>query len=124
LKLAIVGSRKFKDYQRVIVTTSFLFDMNADVEIVSGGASGADALAKRLAKEYGYKYKEFPPKDGATFAQKCFNRNKEIVDYSDCVLAFWDGRTEHCGTLLTMQLAVNAGKRMYAIGVKPTPREG
>lgn len=118
MNLAIVGSRNFHDENKVIAVTQFLFDMNSSVVIISGGAKGADAIAKNLAKKYGCQYREFLPRDGATYAQKCYNRNKEIVDNSDVVLAFWDGRIEHCGTLLTMQYAVQQGKRMYCIGVK------
>jgi predicted Rossmann fold nucleotide-binding protein DprA/Smf involved in DNA uptake len=118
MKLAIVGSRYFNDFDRLIATVSFLFTVDEHIEIVSGGAKGTDTLAKRLAVKYGHKYKEFLPRVGQTYAQKCFNRNKEIVQYSDAILAFWDGRIQSCGTLLTMQLAVQSGKRLYAIGVK------
>ena len=55
MQLAIVGSRDFDDYERMV---SVLWDLLAvkkgtipkDV-IVSGGAKGADSLAKQYAKE-------------------------------------------------------------------------
>jgi len=117
MRLAIVGSRHFTDYLKIMATANFFFDLTTNIEIVSGGASGVDSLAKQLAKDLKLKYTEFLPKQGKTFAQKCYNRNREIVDYADIILAFWDGRISHCGTLLTMQLAIQKKKTMYAIGV-------
>lgn len=116
MKIAIVGSRHFKDYDRFVATIEFFFDTE-NVEIVSGGAEGTDTMARQYAKEHNLKFTEFKPLHGNTFGQKCFNRNKQIVDYSEVILAFWDGRTSKCGTLLTMQLAVKAEKRMYCRGI-------
>lgn len=119
MRIGIVGSRNFKDYQKLIATFDFFFDCSGKTEIVSGEEpNGADSLAKRLAQERGYAYVGFPPVEGATFGQKCFNRNRQIVDYAEAILAFWDGRIQNCGTLITMQLAVNSNKRLYCIGVR------
>lgn len=45
MRIAVVGSRDFNDYQRL---SRELKDLEIDV-ILSGGASGADTLAKRLS---------------------------------------------------------------------------
>lgn len=121
LRVAIVGSRFFKDVIKFDSVFDCFFQGN-NIEIISGGEpNGVDAMAKEMAKKRGLAYKEFNPNEEKTgsFAQRCFMRNKKIVDYSDVILAFWDGRIEHCGTMLTMRLAVKSKKRMYAVGVNP-----
>ena len=65
----------------------------AATEIVSGGAKGADALGKRYAQENGLKYTEFAP-DYARYQRRApLMRNVEIAEYSDYVIALWDGKS-------------------------------
>lgn len=85
MKLAIIGSRglHIEDLEKYIPE-------GVD-EIVSGGAKGVDTDAEEYARENGIKMTVFLPqyhrfKGGATHI-----RNKQIVDYADEVLAFWDG---------------------------------
>jgi hypothetical protein len=80
-------------------------------EIVSGGERGADALAKRYAEEYGHAYKEFPA-DRETHGNRAgFLRNEQIIQYSDCCIAFWDGKSR--GTKLTIDLCKRYNKPCY-----------
>ena len=53
-KLTIVGSRKFEDFHLMLreycaVLSPLNLDVEDDIEIVSGGAKGADTLAEKLA---------------------------------------------------------------------------
>lgn len=61
MKIAIVGSRTFKDYA---VLEDFIGKTNADKNItidtvISGGARSVDALAERYAKEHDIPLKIF-----------------------------------------------------------------
>jgi predicted Rossmann fold nucleotide-binding protein DprA/Smf involved in DNA uptake len=110
MKLAIVGSRDFDDYEKVIYYISEHFGLGADglggnyiTEVVSGGASGADVLGKRLAKEYNIKYTEFPADWNKHGKAAGYIRNEDIVKNSDKVIAFWDGKSK--GTMHTINLA-------------------
>ena len=110
MKLAIVGSRDFNDYDKVIYHVSEYFGLGADglggnyiTEVVSGGANGADALGKKLAKEYSIKYTEFPA-DWDTHGKAAgYIRNEQIIKNSDKVIAFWDGKSK--GTMHSINLA-------------------
>jgi len=76
-------------------------------EIVSGGARGTDALAERYALEKKIPIKVFPSdwkKHGKSAGPL---RNREIVVYSDTILAFWDG--ESTGTKSTIAIAKEMG---------------
>ena len=99
MKVAVVGSRNLnvdsiiKDY----------IPENTE-EIVSGGAGGADACAKRYALENNIKYTEFLPDYRHYRRGAPFKRNEKIADYSDIVLAFWNGVSS--GTEYTLKYCI------------------
>lgn len=90
MKVAVIGSRDFDDFDLMVETLKEI-DIS---EIVSGGARGADRMAERYSKEY---LKRDPKvfyadwKNNPDYAG--FERNKDIVDYADVVVAFWDGES-------------------------------
>lgn len=96
-KLIVAGGRDFIDYGLLSTTIYILAEgtyANKAVSIVSGMARGADKLGHRFAKEQGVKVYEFPAdwngplKKGAGFA-----RNKDMGNFADGLLAFWDGKS-------------------------------
>ncbi len=85
MKVAVIGSRNI----RLVDLDAFL--PIGTTEIVSGGARGVDACARRYARTHGIKLTEFLP-DYDTYGRAApLRRNDEIVSYADLVLAFWDG---------------------------------
>ena len=107
MKLAIIGSRglHIEDLEKYIPE-------GVD-EIVSGGAKGVDADAEEYARKNGIKMTVFLPqynrfKGGATHI-----RNKQIVDYADEVLAFWDGCSR--GTESVIKYCLKIGKKVSVI---------
>ena len=101
MKIAIIGSRKIKnpDIEKFV---------SADDEIVSGGAVGVDSAAAKFAKEQGLKLTEFLPQYEKYGRGAPIIRNREIVDYAEKVVAFWDGRSR--GTLSVIEYAQKTGK--------------
>jgi len=80
-------------------------------KIVSGGAIGADKLAKRYAKEHNIAYEEYLP-DWNRFGKSAgFRRNITIVDKSDAVIAFYNGISKD--TKHSIDLAEKSGKPVY-----------
>jgi len=107
MKLAIVGSRDFNDYEflkRIIAH-------HPCTQIISGGARGADALAKRYATEHGIPIQECMPNWEVYGKSAGFLRNEQIVKACDELVAFWDGKSR--GTKHSLTLAENAGKPVY-----------
>ena len=84
MKLAVVGSRTFTNYQKLI---DYLSHYNSITEVVSGGARGVDSLVRRFAEEYDIPIKEFLPEYSKYGRIAPFVRNQQIVDYSDELLA-------------------------------------
>ncbi len=91
MKLAIVGSRTFNDYETLSYALKSHFSSMRVDEIISGGASGADKLAAKFAKENGIKLTEFLPDWDKHGRAAGFIRNEDIVGAGDFLVAFWDG---------------------------------
>jgi hypothetical protein len=118
LRLGIVGSRDFDNYDKVknaiaFVLASPLNERFTGLQIISGGANGADALGERFAAEseggvscsiFHANWDEFGKVAG-------FKRNTTIVNNSDIVLAFWDGKSR--GTKDTIDKTVKANKPVF-----------
>jgi predicted Rossmann fold nucleotide-binding protein DprA/Smf involved in DNA uptake len=110
-RIAVVGSREFGNYGQVCeVLDSILYRGDS---IVSGGAVGVDSMAQRYAKERGFTIVIIYP-DYAHYGRgAAFVRNKEIVENSDRVLAFYaKGRFHQGGTANTAEWARKLGKAL------------
>ncbi len=104
MKLAIIGSRGFNDYD-LLKTMIDLTDVDL---IVSGGAKGADSLANILAEENQIPIKVFLPEWKKYGYRAGFIRNSYIIEEADKVIAFWDGQSK--GTLDSINKAKILGK--------------
>jgi hypothetical protein len=112
MKVAVIGSRDFNDYNLVKSTLSTL---NITL-IVSGGARGADTLGERYADENKIPTKIFYPDWGTHGKSAGFKRNTDIIENSDLILAFWDGSSK--GTLDSLNKASRLGKNLLIINYK------
>lgn len=109
--LAVVGSSSFSDYA---LMCSVLDEIDI-TEIVSGGAVGADTLARDYAKSRGIKLTEFLPNWKLYKNAAGMIRNKAIVSKCDSLIAFWDGSSK--GTANSIDLARIARKLHKVIDV-------
>lgn len=92
-KVIIAGSRDFTDYALLCSFADQVLAGTQDVEIVSGGARGTDALGERYARERGYGLKVFPADWNKWGRAAGPIRNGQMADYADALIAFWDGRS-------------------------------
>ena len=93
MKLAIIGSRGFNDYNFLKENVSEFLERNSlsCTHIISGGAKGADTLASQYATEHQLEMVIFKP-DWKQFGKRAgFIRNTTIIENADVVIAFWDG---------------------------------
>ncbi len=110
MKVAIVGSRglELADFSPYLPEDT--------TEIVSGGAIGIDRCARRYAQSHGLKLTEFLP-DYETYGRRApLLRNLTIIDYSDLVLAFWDGSSH--GTRFVVENCKKKNKPFKLFTVK------
>ena len=118
-RIAVVGSREFKNYKQLSDTLNG-FNPNTGQKfvergdwLVSGGALGTDSMAQRWAKETGHTILILYP-DWSLGKAAGFLRNAEIVQNADTVLAFY--RKDHFqegGTANTAGWAKKLGKELH-----------
>ena len=113
-KVVVAGSRGFNSYaymeealDQQIMEAMEELDVIDDIEIVSGGAKGADKLGERYAKERGYSLKIFPAEWNKYGKSAGYKRNEQMADYADLVIVFWDGESK--GTKHMIDIADNKG---------------
>jgi hypothetical protein len=118
MKLAIVGSRSFRDEALLCSKLDALRDEFPIREIISGGAVGADSLGLMYARDNGIYAKVFLP-EWEKGKQAGFDRNTLIAEAADVVLAFWDGKSN--GTADTIAKARALKKTVIVVHFEPTP---
>ncbi len=104
MKIAVIGSRNL-----VIEDLSPYIPENA-TEIVSGGAIGIDACARKYAFDNNLILTEFLPEYNNYGKSAPLKRNLQIIDYADSVIAFWDGSSK--GTRHVIESCKAIGKEI------------
>jgi hypothetical protein len=109
MKVGVIGSRNFNDYELVKETLTKL-----DITLlVSGGAKGADLLGERYASENNITTLIFKPDWERHGRGAGMIRNTDIVKNSDIVVAFWDGSSK--GTLDSIRKVEKLNKGLMII---------
>lgn len=114
MNLGIVGSRGFSDYKLLSERCHRLIEAyGAFNNIVSGGAKGADSLGVKFAEENKIETLIFLP-DWEYYGKSAgMRRNVEIIENSDVVIAFWDGKSK--GTLNSIELSKKLKKDLIIV---------
>lgn len=105
MKLAIVGSRKFNDYDYLKQCILERYRPEDIDLIVSGGCYGTDYLAEKFAKEFEIDTLIYRAKWKKKGKAAGILRNKIIVDACDKIIIFWD--LESRGTRSVVEYAHN-----------------
>lgn len=121
VRVIVAGTRYFNDveYMRkhltAIITDLRKIYPDAIIEIVSGGAKGADWLAEKYAEYYGFALKRMPANWNQYGSAAGPIRNKEMLDYAcekiPVLAAFWDGKSS--GTRNMISISRNAGIQVH-----------
>lgn len=126
LKMIVNGSRGFSNYVYLRDALKELFMIKGynptQVEIISGGARGADQYAIRFATEYNLKLTIMNADWGVHGKRAGIIRNQEMLDYATSdpndramLISFWDGKSK--GTKHMIDIAQKSGIdiRLYEI---------
>ena len=112
MRIAIIGSRTFSDYN-LLESVLNKYKQDNDVEfscMVSGGAVGADLLGKQYAEKYAIAKNIIYPDWKKNGKIAGFLRNTDIINNADVVFAFWDHKSN--GTRDSITKANAAGKKV------------
>lgn len=114
MKIAIIGSRECSNID-FVGNLEAVLNVSKDDTIISGGAKGIDTLAANYAKEKNISLIEFLPDYKKNGRAATFIRNREIVDNSNIVVAFWNGNSK--GTKYTLDYARKKNKRIIVVSI-------
>ncbi|MFN5416467.1 MAG: DUF2493 domain-containing protein [Flavobacteriia bacterium] len=102
LRIIIAGSRDFDDYEMLkSALDNYLFHNSKEVQIVSGGSSGADKLGERYAKENNFQLKVFPADWKSHGKSAGPIRNRLMAENADVLFAFWNGKSVGTADMIT-----------------------
>ena len=114
MKVIIAGGRDFNDFPALVsAVRQRVQDVTTPIEVVCGGAAGADALGKLMAEKEGWEVAMFPADWSKHGRAAGPIRNKEMAEYADCLIAFWDGESR--GTKSMIDLATREGLDVIAV---------
>lgn len=118
VKVIVAGGRDFDDYWGLSYECRKILEFGrsggqaeSNTEIVSGKARGADRLGERFAEQYKIPIKEFPADWDNLGKSAGYIRNKEMAQYADMLIAFWDGQSK--GTKHMIDLAIEHGLEVH-----------
>lgn len=95
MKVIIAGGRDFQDYVLLQEKCNNILSTIKDkIIIVSGCAKGADLLGERYGNELGHQIVYFPANWRLYGSGAGPVRNREMAEYADCLIAFWDGQSK------------------------------
>ena len=113
MNVAVVGSRTINN-----IPLETILPPETD-ELVSGGAKGVDTCARFFARQHGIKLTQFLPDYPRYGRAAPLLRNRQIVDYADLVLTFWDGTSNGTRFVIEYCKKTNTPLRIFVLK-KPT----
>lgn len=131
MKTIIAGGRTFNDYQLLKSKVDYYRNTHTISEVVSGCASGADALGEQYAIDNEIPIKHFRANWDQYGRSAGPIRNKQMADYADCLIAVWDGESrgtknmiENMNKLMKPVFIIWIGGEIVAQGAVPWNKIG
>ena len=119
-RVVIAGCRNYNNYTQARQYIDLCLSnirKEYDIIIVSGGASGADALGERYAAENGFKVEKYPA-DWKTYGKSAGpKRNKQMANVSDYVICFWDEKSKGTKSMIKYAKEYNKPLKIKIISV-------
>ena len=119
-RIVIAGCRDYNNYDEAKPYIDYCLSnvrQENNIVIVSGCASGADAIGERYAEENGFAVEKYPA-DWKTYGRSAGpRRNKQMAEVSDLVICFWDEKSK--GTKSMIEYAIKYNKTVKIKKIKP-----
>lgn len=121
-KVIIAGGRDFDHWKKDYGNGSNLYLLKIDkilsdkheheIEMVTGTAKGADQIPYFYKIWHGYSITEFPA-DWDTHGKSAgYIRNKQMADYADALICFWDGISHGTKNMIEVMESLNKPVRI------------
>lgn len=115
-KVIIAGGRHFSNYELLKERCDYYLQnklREGRVVIISGHATGADALGERYAQERGLACEQYPADWEAYGRAAGPIRNEEMAELANALIAFWDGVSR--GTKNMIDTAKSKGLKVSVV---------
>lgn len=113
MKLIVAGTRDFSDYELLCTYLDKIRVNDKNLEIISGGARGADSLGERYARQHRIPLK-IVNADWESFGRSAgYKRNLEMGQYADKAIVFWDNQSKGTKNMITIMKQLN--KQCYVV---------
>ena len=116
MKLIVAGGRDFTNTGLLISSLTELVEQGKipdNPELVCGMARGADILAFRLWKSANMQIHVFRAEWDTYGKSAGFRRNKEMGEFADAAVCFWDGESK--GTKHMIDIMNRLNKPVYVV---------
>ncbi len=99
-RVLVSGTLSFDDYPLLRGTLDRVLAGKANVVIVTGGATGAEALAERYAAEHALSVKQYLV-DWERYGRGAkVIRNTQLIEVANLAVFFWDGKNKGVGEMI------------------------
>lgn len=115
MRIGIVGNREGWSREFVFQTLNKIGLLTNKDIIISGGAEGVDTYAQEYAERIGAQIRIFYPDPEKPSPQRYYDRNEQIAENCDKLIAFDREELESSGTRNTIQHAEKRGKEVIII---------
>ena len=109
-RVVIAGCRYYNNYNEAKHYIDFCLSSirkENNIIIISGCASGADAIGERYAEENGFKVEKYPA-DWKTYGRSAGpRRNKRMAEISDYIICFWDEKSNGTKSMINFAKKYN-----------------
>lgn len=122
MRVIVAGGRDFIDWEHTCLVLDHITTPLSNLEIVSGGARGADAQGERYAEDVGCHIRIFPADWDKHGKRAGILRNEEMALYGHILVAFWDGKSP--GTKHMIQAALKACLQIHVYHYVPLDKGG
>lgn len=114
-RVIVAGSRSFDNFELLQRKLDFFLGKLENVEVVSGGARGADQMGELWAEDHSVPVKLFPADWKKHGKSAGYRRNEEMARYATHLVAFWDGKSR--GTKHMVEVARHLGLKTRVVRI-------
>lgn len=117
MTIAVVGSRDYPDLDMV---DRFINRLPLTIILMSGGAKGVDKRVEQAAARRGMKVIVYIPNWDKHGKGAGMIRNTRVVEESDAVVVFWDGRSKGSQDVIAKAIKADKLGWIFVAGEPPT----
>ncbi len=119
-RVVIAGCRDYNNYNEakdfIDLCLVNIYREN-DIVIVSGCASGADAIGERYANENGFKVERYPADWNKYGRSAGPRRNKQMAEICDYAICFWDAKSRGTKSMIDFVKKYNKPVKIKFISI-------